>query len=117
MLRAVRSEDSKPGVSQLLITSALDPDMRQRLLESPEEVFKEFDLTEEEMDLLRRPDHRLLGLFGAALADEVQSPTTPPKAVLHPHAIVQARTLPDVSLALTLVPCAQYENGELKSFA
>ena len=64
-------DGSKAGVSRLLIASALDPDMRRRLLESPEEVFQEFDLAEEERDLLRRPDHRLLRLLGAALADEV----------------------------------------------
>jgi hypothetical protein len=38
-------------------------------------------------------------------------------AVPQPHAIVQARTLPDISLVLTLVPCAQYENGGLNTFA
>jgi hypothetical protein len=104
----------------LLIASALEPDMCRRLLESPEEVFQEFDLTDEERDLLRQPDRRLLRLLGAALADEVESSSPGPKAsaaVAQPHAIVQARTLPDISLVLTLVPCAQYENGRLKTFA
>jgi hypothetical protein len=104
----------------LLIASALDPDTRRRLLESPEEVFHEFDLTEEERDLLRRPDHRLLRLLGAALADEAESSGPRPKAstaVPQPHTIVQAGTLPDISLVLTLVPCAQYENGRLNTFA
>ena len=94
--------------------------MRRRLLESPEEVFHEFDLTEEERDLLRRPDHRLLRLLGAALADEVESSGPRPKATTvapQPHTIVQAGTLPDISLVLTLVPCAQYENGGLNTFA
>ena len=94
--------------------------MCRRLLESPEEVFQEFDLTEEERDLLRRPDHRLLRLLGAALADEVESSCPRPKAstvVPQPHTIVQAGTLPDISLVLTLVPCAQYENGRLNTFA
>ena len=94
--------------------------MCRRLLESPEEVFQEFDLTEEERDLLRQPDHRLLRLLGAALADEVESSSPRPKAsaaVPQPHAIVQARTLPDISLVLTLVPCAQYEDGRLNTFA
>jgi hypothetical protein len=104
----------------LLIESALEPDVRRRLLESPDEVFQEFDLTEEERDLLRQPDHRLLCLLGAALADEVGSSDPRPKAsrdVPQPHAIVQARTLPDISLVLTLVPCAQYEDGRLNTFA
>jgi hypothetical protein len=94
--------------------------MRRRLLESPEEVFQEFDLTEEERDLLRQPDHRLLRLLGAALADQVESSNPRPEpspAMPQPHAIVQARTLPDISLVLTLVPCAQYEDGRLNTFA
>ena len=114
------TDGSKAGVSRLLIASALEPDLRRRLLESPEEVFQEFDLTEEERDLLRQPDHRLQRLLGAALADEVDSSSPGPKAspaVPQPHAIVQARTLPDISLVLTLVPCAQYENGRLNTFA
>jgi hypothetical protein len=103
----------------LLITSALKADLGRRLLESPEEVFEDYDLTEEEKDLLRQPDHRLLRLLGAALAHERESSSPGPEAysVPQPHAVVQARTLPDISLALTLVPCAQYENGRLHTFA
>jgi hypothetical protein len=103
----------------LLIAAALEPDLRRRLLESPDEVFQEFDLTEEEKDLLRQPDRRLLRLLGEALADHVESGATPKAstALPQPHAIVQARTLPDISLVLTLVPCAQYENGRLSTFA
>ncbi|MEO8371904.1 MAG: hypothetical protein ABI806_22145 [Candidatus Solibacter sp.] len=112
------TERAKPGVSRLLIMSALDADMRRRLLESPDEVFQEFDLTTEQRELLRQPDHRLLRLFAAALADEVEASAPAAKAaVTQPHAIVQARSLPDISLAVTLVPCAQYENGELRTFA
>lgn len=114
----------KPGVSQLLIASALDADLRRRLLESPDETFLDFDLTEEEKDLLRRPDHRMLRLFAAALAEQGESERPSSShapearsAAPQPHAVVQARTLPGISLALTLVPCAQYENGQLSTFA
>ena len=62
----------RAGVSRLLIASALEPEMRRRVAESPEEVFQEFDLTEEERELLRHPDHRLLRLLGAALADQAR---------------------------------------------
>src|ERR1700686_31884 len=65
-----RPSGSKPGVSQLLIASALDADLCRRLLESPEETFQDFDLTEDERDLLRRPDQRMLRLFGVALAQQ-----------------------------------------------
>ena len=59
-------------------------------------------------------------MLGAALADEVESSGPRPKATTvapQPHTIVQAGTLPDISLVLTLVPCAQYENGGLNTFA
>jgi len=113
-------DEPKPGISELLIASALEVDLRRRLLESPDEVFQEFDLTEEEKELLRQPDRRLLRLLGEALADNVESSSPRPKAstaLPQPHAIVLARTLPDISLVLTLVPCAQYEDGRLSTFA
>jgi len=113
-------DQSKPGIHQLLIASALDADLRRRLLESPDEVFQEFDLTEEEKDLLRRPDHRLLPLLGAALAHQSEPSAPLPPASTgrpQPHAVIQAHTLPDISLALTLVPCAQYSEGRLSTFA
>lgn len=106
----------KPGVSQLLIASAMDADLRRRLLESPDETFQDFDLTEEEKDLLRHPDQRLLRLFGAALAERQES-SPPAETVQRPITVVLARSLPSISLAVTLVPCAQYENAQLKQFA
>lgn len=107
---------SKPGIDRLLIASALDPDLLRKLLESPDEAFQDFELTEEEQDLLRHPDHRLLPFLGAALAHQRPSPVSAPPAALssQPHAILEVQTLPGVSLALTLVPCAQYDNGRLK---
>jgi hypothetical protein len=111
----------------LLIAAAIDADLRQRLLESPDDTFQDYDLSEEEKDLLRRPDHRMLRLFGAALAEQAESgqSSSPqemaaaqqPHIARQPQWIVQARTLPAMSLALTLVPCAQYENGQLKQIA
>jgi hypothetical protein len=103
----------------------MDADLCRRFLESPEEVFQDFDLTEAEKDLLRRPDQRMLHLFGVALAQrrelssseaqsEAQSVSV---AAPQPHAVVEARTLPGISLALTLVPCAQYKDGVLSAFA
>jgi hypothetical protein len=111
---------SEPGIDQLLIASALDADLLRRLRESPEEAFQGFDLTDEEKDLLRHPDHRLLPLLGAALAHQRTSPAPAPPAaqaaVSEPHAVVDRGKLPDVSLVLTLVPCAQYEeDGRLVS--
>jgi len=107
---------SRPGIERLLIASALDGDLRRRLLDTPDDVFPEFDLTEDEKDILRSPDQRLLPLLGAALARQsvstALSPDTPAEQ-RQPHAVLDARALPDISLALTLVPCAQYENGRV----
>src|SRR5215510_10245711 len=61
---------TKTGISRLLIASAIDPDVYRRLLESPEETFDEFDVADEDRELLRHPDHRLLRVLGAALAEE-----------------------------------------------
>jgi len=108
---------SKPGIDQLLIESALQPDLCRRLLESPDEVFRDFALTEEDKDILRRPDQRLLPLLGAALARRMESAGPPgeaPSGAAAPQAVIEARTMPDNWMALTVVPCALYENGQLK---
>ena len=98
-----------------------DADLRRRLLESPDETFEDFDLTAEERDLLREPDGRLLRLFGAALVEQQESadlsPSHAPETAPQPQVVIQARSLPGISLALTLVPCAQYENGQFQQFA
>ena len=107
---------SRPGIDRLLIASALDGDLRRRLLDTPDDVFPEFDLTEDEKEILRSPDQRLLPLLGAALARQSAATVLAPDAPAEqpqPHAVVEGRTLPDISLALTLVPCAQYENGRI----
>lgn len=104
----------------MLIESALQPGLRRRLLESPDEVFRDFDLSEEEKEILRRPDRRLLPLLGAALARQMESsgplgevPSVSPA----PPALIEARTLPDAWLALTVVPCALHEEGSLKGIS
>ena len=108
---------SKPGIDQLLIDSALDPDLCRRLRESPDEVFGGFDLTAEEREILRSPDHRLLALFGAALARQAAPAAGAPAAVVEPASDPpQAKTLPEIRLGLAVVPCAQYNAGEFAGF-
>jgi hypothetical protein len=123
---------AKTGISRLLIASAIDPDVYRRLLESPEETFDEFDLAGEDRELLRHPDHRLLRVLGEALAEEnaaasaaagVATMAAPPAAAAAPSAgappgmLAASVPLPDVSLVLTLVPCALYEGEVLRNFA
>ena len=72
----------KPDITRLLIDSALHPELRARLRETPEEVFAEYDLTAEEREILRCPDHRLLPLLGAALGrrEEAERSVEPERA-------------------------------------
>src|SRR5882724_3673349 len=113
---------AKPGVFRLLIASAIDPDVYCRLRESPEETFDEFDLANEDRELLRHPDHRLLRVLGAALAEEnspasaaasVTTLAAPPavagtpsagatRAGAPPGMPAAGAPLPDLSLVLTL---------------
>jgi len=108
---------AKPNVDQLLIDSALQPELCRRLLESPDEVFQDFDLSEREKDILRHPDPRLLQLLGAALARQMEAPgplEEGPAVVASPPITVEARSLPDTLMALTVVPCVLQENGQFK---
>jgi hypothetical protein len=131
-----RTTVAKPKIDELLIESALQPDLCQRLLESPDEVFQIYDLTVEERELLRRPDHRLLPLLGAALERRMKSPAPPamdeipadvasmpmpageaPAVPVAPAEESAARALPDSLMALTVVPCALRENGQFKGIS
>ena len=95
---------AKPDLARLLIDSALEPGARRQLAEAPEQLFERYDLTDEERELLRHPDHRLLPMLGAALArgqtPEPQTAAAPVKEIA-PEAVL----LPDSLLALTVVPC------------
>lgn len=123
---------AKTGISRLLIASAIDPDVYRRLLESPEETFDGFDLADEDRELLRHPDHRLLRVLGEALAEEHATASAAADVATmaalpavaggpRPGATLGMPTvsapLPDMSLVLTLVPCAISDGGELRNFA
>lgn len=116
---------AKTGISRLLIASAIDPDVYRRLRESPEETFDAFDLAEDERELLRHPNHRLLGVLGAALAEEhagaagvaTTAATAATLAGATSGTSTASANLPDISLVLTVVPCALYDEGKLRNFA
>src|SRR5262249_8309427 len=110
-------EGTKPKIDQLLIQSALQPALCRHLLEAPDEVFPDFELTEEEKDILRRPDSRLLPLLGAALALQTEMGSPPEAPVKESLARAETRMLPDALLALTVVPCAVQQNGQFQGLA
>ena len=105
----------KPDISQLLVDSALRPELRRRLAETPDKVFDDYDLTPEERDLLRRPDHRLLPYLGAALGRATgirpvgsglpESSGAGFLACAEARDPNVSRLLPDALMAFTVVPC------------
>jgi len=114
------SHPSGKGIEQLLIASALQPELCRRLLENPEDVFPEFDLTEEHKDILRHIDHRLLDVLGAVVVRKFESSTgvgDAPATAPAPHAVIAATKLPDSLLALTVAPYAQFEGDRFLGFA
>jgi hypothetical protein len=106
---------AKPDIFQLFVDSALQPDLPRRLAEAPDTVFDEYDLTPEERELLRHPDHRLLpcttGLRPVApeaqnpLPLDAQSPRGEASAASADALIQNPTLLPDAQMALTVVPC------------
>lgn len=101
------------GFRELLIQSALDADLLERLRADPDGVLARFDLEAEERDLLCNPDHRLLAVIGRILRDQQAGHSAEPKADTPaqvavpgdaPPAIVP-EALPPMLLALTIVPC------------
>ncbi|HEX3742663.1 MAG TPA: SAM-dependent methyltransferase [Bryobacteraceae bacterium] len=107
----------KPGIDDLLVRSALDAELRRRFLESPEAVLLEFDLSEEEKDILRKRDHRILELLGAALGRQrVAAVPAAQEAEATPFAVqTESHMLPDLRLAVTVVPCVVGKEGEPRS--
>lgn len=111
----------KPDITRLLVDSALRPELLRRLAEAPDSVFEEYDLSPEERDLLRSPDHRLLPLLGAALhrdrsgvSPERDSPGPETQVAPTAQTPPDATMLPDTRLALTVMPC---QIGERIGFA
>ena len=120
-----RGRVTKPGIDQLLIRSALEPELCRRLRESPDDAFADFDLSEEEKEVLRSPDHRLLPLLGAALARQMQpsdrvaeapaaATAAPTQVDAHAATDTTPQALPDTLMVLTVVPCALHEAGQFK---
>jgi len=104
---------NKPGIEELLIACVLDPHLLDRLRESPESVFADFELSDQVRELLVFPDQRLLELLGKVVHQQagdqqfpvmnepVQMPST--ESAVQPPPF----SLPESRLALRLVPYLQ----------
>jgi hypothetical protein len=89
-----------------LVRTVLDEAFRKLALAHPQRAFEGYDLTDEQKEILRRRDHRLLGLLGDAVAPEkagVQQTLDKEEADVDAPA---PPDLPEVKLLLRLVPQA-----------
>jgi hypothetical protein len=68
---------AKPGLTAFLVRAVLDEDFRSQAIAEPDRAFADFDLTQAQMQVLRRRDEGMLALLGEALAapgsDEAQT--------------------------------------------
>ena len=92
------------SAADFLVRTVLDEEFRELALANPQRAFEGYELSEEEKDILRSRDHRLLGLLGEAVAHkgapaehQLQKEHTDPTAPTLP-------SLPEVKLLLRLAP-------------
>lgn len=92
------------SAADFLIRTVLDETFRELALADPQRAFEEYDLSEEEKEILRVRDHRLLGLLGDAVAPK-EAPAEPPLEKEQTGAVAPSLPgLPEVTLLLRLVP-------------
>ena len=98
----------------MLIQSALDAGLLERLRNHPDEVFADYELSEEEREILRNPDERMLKLLGRAVREaqrvhesdaRAETDEAAREAALLEPPMILPNTLPPMLLALTVVPC------------
>jgi hypothetical protein len=92
------------SLADFLVRTVLDEAFRELALTDPERAFQGFDLSHEQKEILRRRDHRLLGLLGDAVAPTETCPEPPVKQKHGEPVAAAAPSLPEVKLLLRLVP-------------
>jgi hypothetical protein len=104
---------NKPGIEELLIACVLDPQLLNRLRESPDSVFADYELSDQVRELLVSPNQRLLELLGKVVHQQAGDQQFP---VMNEPAQMPANetavrpppfSLPESRLALRLVPYLQ----------
>jgi len=97
---------TRKSAANFLVRAVLDEAFRDLALSNPQRAFEGFDLTDEEKEILRGRDHRVLGLLGDAVRP--QEPVAEPPLEKAPPTPVAPTlpSLPEVKLLLRLVPQA-----------
>ncbi len=92
------------SAADFLIRAVLDEAFRELALANPERAFEGFDLSEEEEEILRSRDRRLLGLLSDAVAHRQALAKRPLEEEHTDPAAPALPSLPEVKLLLRLVP-------------
>ena len=97
---------TRKSAANFLVRAVLDETFRDLALSNPQRAFEGFDLTEEEKEILRGRDHRVLGLLGDAV--RLQEPVAEPTLEKAPPTPVAPTLpgLPEVKFLLRLIPQA-----------
>jgi hypothetical protein len=95
---------ARGSAADFLIRTVLDEAFRELALADPQRAFEGYDLSEEEQEILRSRDDRLLGLLGEAAAYGQALVEHPAEDESAKAAESSLPTLPEVKLLLQLVP-------------
>ncbi|MBN2562713.1 MAG: hypothetical protein JXQ75_17445 [Phycisphaerae bacterium] len=102
---------TRGAVTDFLIRAVLDEPFRELALADPQRAFVGYDLSEEEQEILRSRDGRLLGLLGKAVAYAKALVEHPAKGDLSEATESSLPSLPEVNLLLRLDPRATQRPG------
>ena len=95
---------TRESAADFLIRTVLDETFRELAATDPQRAFEGYDLNDEERDILRARDGRLLGLLGHAVERDA-APEKDAALKVESHAASQPLpTLPEVKLVLRLTP-------------
>ena len=92
------------SATDYLIRAALDGSFRELALAEPDRAMAEYDLTEDEKDILRNRDERLLELLGGSIEMVKASAESPQSTEIAAAPGSSRSTLPPVELLLRLAP-------------
>lgn len=97
---------TRGSAADFLIRAVLDEAFRELAIADPQSAFEGYDLSEEEQEILRGRDARLLGLLGEAVGHTKASVEHPGRKGSTKTTESSPPSLPDVKLLLRLEPQA-----------